>query len=61
MWIDLFNFVHNSLGMHFWELAALIVGVLLLVEIIVHSLNQKRREGQFDKERKEKLETLQSR
>ena len=47
--------------MHFWELPALIVGVLLLVEIIVHSLNQKRREGQFDKERKEKLETLQSR
>lgn len=59
MWINLYNFVHNSLGMHFWELPALIVGVILLVEVIVHNVNQKKREKRFDEERTEKLEALQ--
>lgn len=61
MWINLFNFVHNSLGMHFWELPTLIAGVILLAEVIVHSLNQKKREEQFDRERAEKLKALQNR
>lgn len=61
MWINLFNFVHNSLGMHFWELPTLIAGVILLAEVIVHSLNQKKREEQFDEERAEKLKALQNR
>lgn len=61
MWINLFNFVHNSLGMHFWELPTLIAGVILLAEVIVHSLNQKKREEQFDEEWAEKLKALQNR
>lgn len=61
MWINLYNFVHNSLGMHFWDLLALIVGAILLVELIVHNVNQKKREEKFDKEREERLEALQKR
>lgn len=61
MWINLYNFVHNSLGMHFWDFLALIVGAILLVELIVHNVNQKKREEKFDKEREERLEALQKR
>lgn len=59
MWINLYNFTHNSLGMHFWELPALIAGVVTLVELIVHSRKQKKREDQFDEERAERLEAMQ--
>ena len=59
MWINLYNFTHNSLGMHFWELPALIAGVVTLVELIVHSRKQKKREDQFDEERTERLEAMQ--
>lgn len=58
MWINLFNYVHNSLGMHFWDFLALIVGAVLLVEVIVHNVNQKKREKRFDEERAEKLEAI---
>ena len=59
MWMNLYNFTHSSLGMHFWDLPALIAGVIILVELIVHSRNQKKREEEFDEERTEKLETMQ--
>lgn len=59
MWMNLYNFTHNSLGMHFWELPALLAGVITLVELIVHSRNQKKREKDFDKDRTERLETIQ--
>lgn len=36
MWMNLFESVHN-LGMHFWEIPALIAGVITLVELLVHS------------------------
>ena len=59
MWINLYNFTHNSLGMHFWELPALLAGVITLVELVVHSHKQKKRENKFDEERTERLETMQ--
>lgn len=59
MWMDLYNFTHNSLGMHFWELPALIVGAVVLVELIVHSYRQKKREEESDEERTERLESMQ--
>ncbi len=58
MWMDLYRFTHDSLGMHFWELPALIMGVVTLVELIVHSRKQKKREEKFEEEREEKLEML---
>ncbi|MBD5455309.1 MAG: hypothetical protein HDR23_02340 [Lachnospiraceae bacterium] len=59
MWMNLYNFTHNSLGMHFWELPALLTGVIVLVELGVHSYKQKKREKKFKEEREEKLETIQ--
>ena len=32
MWMNLYNFTHSSLGMHFWDLPALLAGVIILVE-----------------------------
>lgn len=51
-------FVHNSLGLHFWDLPALLVGVIMIVMLIVHTHNQKKREKDFDEERQEKLEAM---
>lgn len=45
--------------MHFWDLPALLAGVLILVELVVHSRNQKKRDEEFEKERTERLETMQ--
>lgn len=59
MWYDFYEFVHSSMGMHFWDLPTIIVGVLIIVMLVVHTLNQKKREDRFDKERAEKLEALQ--
>lgn len=59
MWMNLFNAAHNSLGMHFWDLPALLAGVIILVELVVHTRNQKKREDELDEERTERLETMQ--
>ena len=59
MWMNLYGFTHNSLGMHFWEIPALIIGVITLVELLVHSRNQKKRDERFDKERTQRLEAMQ--
>lgn len=56
--MNLFESVHN-LGMHFWEIPALIAGVVVLVELLVHSRNQKKREDRFDEERTQRLEAMQ--
>ncbi len=58
MWMNLFESVHG-LGMHFWEIPALIAGAVVLVELIVHSHNQKKRDDRSDKERTERLEAMQ--
>ena len=59
MWMNLYNFTHSSLGMHFWDLPALVAGAVILIELIVHSRNQKKRENEFGKERTERLEAMQ--
>lgn len=59
MWMDLYRFTHDSLSLHFWELPALIAGVLVLVELFVHSHRQKKREDKSDEERTERLEAMQ--
>lgn len=58
MLYNFYEFAHNSIGVHFWDLPALLVGVILIVVLIVHSRNQKKRDDDFDKERNEKLEAL---
>ena len=59
MLYNFYYFVHNSLGLHFWDLPALLVGVIIIVMVVVHTHNQKKREKDFDEERQEKLEAMQ--
>lgn len=60
MLYNLYQFVHNSLGICFWELPALLVGIIMIIVAVVHSRNQKKREKDFEEERQEKLEALQN-
>lgn len=59
MLYDFSYFVHNSLNLHFWDLPTLLVGAVMIVMVVVHIHNQKKREKNFDEERKEKLEAMQ--
>lgn len=59
MLYNLYQFVHNSLGLHFWDLPALLVAIVMVIVAIVHSRNQKKREDKFEEQRQEKLKSLQ--
>ena len=52
-----FEFVHN-LGIHSWDIPALIVAVNLVVMILVHRHNQKKREKDFEEELDQKIQDL---
>ncbi len=52
-----FEFVHN-LGIHSWDIPALIVAVILVVMILVHRHNQKKREKDFSEELDQKIQDL---
>ena len=52
-----FEFVHN-LGIHSWDIPALIVAVILVVMILVHRHNQKKREKDFEEELDQKIQYL---
>lgn len=52
-----FEFVHN-LGIHSWDIPALIVTVILVVMILVHRHNQKKREKDFEEELDQKIQDL---
>lgn len=60
MLYNLYQFVHNSLGLHFWDIPALLVAVAMIIIAIVHGRNQKKREDKYEEERQEKLEALQN-
>lgn len=52
-----FEFVHN-LEIHSWDIPALIVAVILVVMILVHRHNQKKREKDFEEELDQKIQDL---
>ena len=52
-----FEFVHN-LGIHSWDIPALIIAVILVVMILVHCHNQKKREKDFKEELDQKIQDL---
>jgi len=52
-----FEFVHN-LGIHSWDIPALIVVIILLIMILVHHSNQKQREKDFEEELDKKIQEI---
>lgn len=58
MLYNLYQFVHNSLGLHFWDLPALLVAIVMIIIAIVHSRNQKKRENEYEEKREKKLKAL---
>lgn len=59
MFYNLYEYVHSSLGLHFWDPLTLLLAVILAVMVTVHSRNQKKREDDFEEARKEKLQAVQ--
>ena len=52
-----YEFVHN-LGIHSWDIPALIVAVILVVMILVHRHNKKKREKDFEEELYQKIQEI---
>ena len=52
-----FEFVHN-MGIQSWDIPAQIVAVILVVMILVHRHNQKKREKDFEEELDQKIQDL---
>lgn len=53
------KFVHNSLGLCFWDLPALAVAIIMIVVFVMHRHNQKKREKDFEDELEKKLKEIQ--
>ena len=51
MLYNIYQFVHESLGLCFWDIPALIVAALMVIVALVHHRNQKKREDDYEKER----------
>lgn len=54
----MYNFIHQTLGLCFWDLPALLVGVLMIVMFAVHRHNQKKREKDFQEELEDKIKEI---
>lgn len=52
-----YEFVH-SLGIHMWEIPALVVALVMVVTGLVHWRNQSKREDDFEEKLGEKLEDI---
>lgn len=52
MLIHIYNYVHDILGIHFWDIPAIIVLVVIAVIAILHTVRQKKRENDFEDEMK---------
>ncbi|MCM1189213.1 MAG: hypothetical protein NC541_07935 [bacterium] len=58
MFYNMYEAVHNVLGLHFWDLPALVLAAALAVILVVHVRNQRKREDDFDKEGQKQIEAL---
>lgn len=54
-----YEFVHG-IGLHLWDIPALLVLVIMIVVFLVHKNNQKKRENDFQDELDQKLEEIKS-
>ena len=58
MLYNLYQFIHNSLGLCFWDLPALLVGIIMIVVFAVRQRNQKKRQNNFEDELEEKMKAI---
>ena len=58
MLYNLYQFIHNTLGLCFWDLPALLVGIIMIVVFAVHKHNQKKRQSKFEDELEEKMKAI---
>lgn len=58
MLYQLYQFVHNSLGICFWDLPALFIGVIMIIVVVGHRHKQKKREKDFEKDLEEKIQEI---
>lgn len=50
MW--LWDFIHYNLGMHVYELLAVVMGGIMAVAGVTHTVKQKKREKAFEEQQK---------
>lgn len=58
MLYNLYQIIHNTLGLCFWDLPALLVGIIMIVVFAVHKHNQKKRQSNFEDELEEKMKAI---
>lgn len=52
-----FEFVHN-LGIHSWDIPALVAAIILLIMVLVHHNKQKQREKDFEEKLDKKIQKI---
>lgn len=55
---EFYVYVHNALNLHFWDVPAIITGILVIAVWAVHRHNQKKREEEFNEMMDEKIQTI---
>lgn len=58
MLYNLYETIHDSLGLCFWDLPAVLVGIIMIVVFAVHKHNQKKRQDEFEKDLEEKIKAI---
>ena len=51
-----YNYCHQVLGIHMYTIPLIIVAVLMIVMGLIHWLNQRKRQEEFDENRKDRME-----
>lgn len=52
------QFIHNSLGLCFWDLPTLLVGIIMIIILAVHIHSQKKRKSDFKERLKKKIKEI---
>lgn len=58
MLYQFYEYVHNALNLHFWDIPALVTAILAIAVWAMHRHNQKKRQKEFDEMMDEKIQTI---
>lgn len=58
--MQLYEFIHDTLGVCFWTAPAIIAALGMMIMGIVHGHNQKKRDKDFEKDLEKEIEELTS-